>query len=122
MAVKTYRPLTPTQRWQAVADFSNLTKKKPEKRLVKTKRKPVATVMAVSLRAIGGGHKQKIRTVDFRRNKTGIEAEVIALSMIDAQCSFGPVAVYRWGKTLYCGACRAQVGDKVMSGDQALLA
>jgi large subunit ribosomal protein L2 len=81
MAVKSFRPLTPGRRFQTVADFSNLTKKKPEKKLTKIKKKTGGRNCygRITARAIGGGHKQKIRTVDFRRNKSGVQAEVIAL-------------------------------------------
>ena len=122
MAVKTYRPLTPTQRWQAVADFSNLTKKKPEKRLVKTKKKTGGRNCygRITARAIGGGHKQKIRTVDFRRNKTGIEAEVIALEYDPMRSARLALLQYTDGEKRYIVApVGLKVGDKVMSGDQA---
>jgi len=81
MPVKTFRPLTPGRRFLTVSDFSNITKKKPEKKLVKTKKKTGGRNCygRITARAIGGGHKQKIRTVDFRRNKHGVEAEVIAI-------------------------------------------
>ena len=64
-----------------VSSFSEITKTKPEKRLVKTKKKTGGRNSngRITARGIGGGHKQKIRNVDFKRNKHGMAAEVIAI-------------------------------------------
>ena len=64
-----------------VPSFSEITKTKPEKRLVKTKKKSGGRNCygRITARGIGGGHKQKIRNVDFKRNKHGMAAEVIAI-------------------------------------------
>ena len=76
MAVKTFRPLTPGRRFLTVASFSDITKKKPEKRLTITKKKSGGRNCygRITARAIGGGHKQKIRNIDFRRRRHGVEA------------------------------------------------
>jgi large subunit ribosomal protein L2 len=81
VAVKTFRPLTPSTRYITVADFSDITKVRPEKSLVYTRKKTGGrnNYGRVTARAIGGGHKQKVRNVDFRRNKIGAEAKVIAI-------------------------------------------
>lgn len=57
MPVKTFRPLTPGRRFLTVSDFSNITKKKPEKKLVKTKKKTGGRNCygRITARAIGGG-------------------------------------------------------------------
>ena len=80
-AVKTFRPFTPSTRYLTVQDYSDITKVGPEKSLVYTRKKTGGrnNYGRVTVRARGGGHKQKIRTVDFRRNKIGIEAKVIAV-------------------------------------------
>ena len=81
MPVKTFRPLTPSLRYKTVADFSDITKTKPEKSLVAIRKKTGGRNMygRVTARGIGGGHKQKIRLVDFKRNKHGVEATVSAI-------------------------------------------
>src|SRR4030095_4384147 len=81
VTVKTFRPLTPSTRWMTYADFSDITKRRPEKSLVYARKKTGGRnhFGRVTVRAIGGGHKQKVRTVDFRRNKAGIEAKVVAI-------------------------------------------
>ena len=67
MPVKTYRPLTPSRRFYTVASFSEITKSRPEKSLVVIRKKTGGRNAhgRVTARGIGGGHKQKIRLVDF---------------------------------------------------------
>ena len=79
--MKTLRPLTPSTRYITYADFSDVTKTTPEKSLVYTRKRSGGRNChgRVTARAIGGGHKQKVRQVDFRRNKFGIPATVIAV-------------------------------------------
>ena len=79
--MKTFRPLTPSTRYITYADFSDITKSRPEKSLVFIRKKTGGRNAhgRVTARAIGGGHKQKIRSVDFRRNKLGIAAKVVAV-------------------------------------------
>ena len=81
MPVKHFRPLTPSTRYITIADFSDITKTKPEKSLVVTRKKSGGRnhYGRVTARGIGGGHKQKIRLVDFKRNKHGVEATVAAI-------------------------------------------
>ena len=81
MPVKSFRPLTPSLRYATFADFSDITKSKPEKSLVEIRKKTGGRnhYGRVTARGIGGGHKQKIRLVDFKRNKHGVEATVAAI-------------------------------------------
>jgi large subunit ribosomal protein L2 len=81
MPVKTFRPLTPSLRYVTYADYSDITKTKPEKGLVVTRKKTGGRnhYGRVTARGIGGGHKQKIRLVDFKRQKHGVEATVAAI-------------------------------------------
>jgi len=78
MPVKTFRPLTPSTRYISYPDFSDITKTKPEKSLVETRKRSGGRnhYGRVTARGIGGGHKQKLRLVDFKRNKHGVEATV----------------------------------------------
>src|ERR1044071_8033534 len=81
MPVKTFRPLTPSLRYVSFADYSDVTKFKPEKSLVETRKKTGGRnhYGRVTARGIGGGNKQKIRIVDFKRSKHGVEADVSAI-------------------------------------------
>ena len=81
MPVKTFRPLTPSTRYIAYADYSDITKSKPEKTLVEIRKRTGGRnhYGRVTARGIGGGHKQKLRLVDFKRLKHGVEATVSAI-------------------------------------------
>src|ERR1044071_2975609 len=81
MPVKTFRPLTPSTRYITFADYSDITKSKPEKSLVEIRKKTGGRnhFGRATARGIGGGHKQKIRLVDFKRQKHGVEASVAAI-------------------------------------------
>ena len=78
MAMKFFRPLTPSTRYITIASYADITKTKPEKSLVFTRKKTGGRNRygRVTSRGIGRGNKQKIRNVDFKRNKHGIEATV----------------------------------------------
>src|ERR1700735_1908323 len=81
MPVKHFRPLTPSTRYMTIAYFSDITKTTPEKSLVVTRKKSGGRnhYGRVTARGIGGGHKQKIRLVDFKRNKHGVQETVSAI-------------------------------------------
>ena len=81
MPVKVFRPLTPSTRYVTIADYSDITKSRPEKSLVFTRKKTGGRNCygRITSRGIGQGHKQKNRTVDFKRHKHGIEAAVTAI-------------------------------------------
>ena len=81
MALKNFRPLTPTSRFKQLPRFDEITKSKPEKSLVVTLKKTGGRNNngRLTSRHIGGGHKQKYRLVDFKRRKHGVVADVIAI-------------------------------------------
>src|SRR6476661_6175934 len=81
MALKTFRPLTPTNRFKALPAFDEITKSKPEKGLLETKKKTGGrnSYGRITTRHIGGGHKQKYRKIDFKRKKHGVDATVIGI-------------------------------------------
>src|SRR5881398_2361588 len=81
MALKNYRPLTPTLRFKSLPAFEEITKSKPAKSLLEPKKKTGGRNNngRLTARHIGGGHKQKYRKVDFKRRKHGIAAEVAAI-------------------------------------------
>src|SRR3954449_10446563 len=83
MALRSYRPLTPTLRFKATPAFTTVTAKKsrPVKSLTEPKKRTGGRNNRGRLtsRHIGGGHKQKYRKVDFRRNRRDVTAEVIGI-------------------------------------------
>jgi len=81
MPIKTYRPTTPTRRFQTVVSREEITKQKPEKSLTAGKQRTGgrSSVGRISSRFRGGGHKKSYRVIDFKRNKIGIPAKVAAI-------------------------------------------
>ena len=81
MPVKTYRPTTPTRRFQTVVSREDITKQKPEKSLVKGKQGTGgrSSTGRISSRFRGGGHKKAYREIDFKRDKNGIAATVASI-------------------------------------------
>ncbi len=122
MPVKTFRPLTPSTRYITISDYSDITKKRPEKSLVVIRKKTGGRNAhgRVTARGIGGGHKQKIRLVDFRRNKHGIEAEVSAIEYDPIRTARLALLTYKDGEKRYIVApVGLKVGAKVVSGPTA---
>src|SRR6185369_10966021 len=122
MPVKTFRPLTPSTRYITYADFSDITKSKPEKSLVEIRKRSGGRnhYGRVTARGIGGGHKQKIRIVDFKRLKHGVEATVAAIEYDPCRTARLALLEYKDGeKTYIIAPAGLQVGAKLMSGPTA---
>lgn len=122
MPVKAFRPLTPSTRYITIADFSDITGKRPEKSLVVSRKKTGGrnNYGRVTARAIGGGHKQKIRTVDFKRNKHGVEATVAAIEYDPIRTARLALLEYKDGEKRYIIAPNGlKVGTKLVSGPAA---
>lgn len=81
MAVIQLKPRTPGQRFMQVADFSALSKKKPEKSLLVPLKHSGGrnNLGRMTMRHLGGGHKRRLRIIDFKRNCDGVPAIVAAL-------------------------------------------
>src|SRR5947208_2287667 len=97
MALKSFRPLTPTLRFKSLPAFDEVTKTRPAKRLLEPKKKTGGRnhFGRLTSRHIGGGHKQHYRKVDFNRRKRGVEAEVIGIEY-DPNGSSGYGGRTRW--------------------------
>src|SRR5688572_8202915 len=122
MPVKTFRPLTPSTRYITFADYSEITKTKPEKRLVEIRKKTGGRnhYGRATARGIGGGHKQKRRLVDFKRNKHGIEATVSAIEYDPGRSARIALLEYKDGEKRYILApVGVKVDAKLMSGPTA---
>ena len=122
MAVKTFRPLTPSTRYVTMASFDEITKTKPEKSLVEIRKKTGGRnhYGRVTSRGIGGGHKQKHRIVDFKRNKHGMEANVIAIEYDPLRTARLALLEYTDGERRYIVAPNElKVGTKLQSGPAA---
>ena len=124
MGLKTYRPLTPSLRWTVLADFSEVTKHKPERKLTVAKRRTGGRNNhgRMTARGIGGGHKQRYRIVDFKRDKTGVAAAVEAIEYDPNRSARIALVKYADGEKRYILApIGLAVGAKVMSGPDAEL-
>lgn len=122
MPVKIFRPLTPSTRYITIASFDDITKRKPEKSLVQIRKKTGGRNCygRITSRGIGGGHKQKIRLVDFKRNKHGMEAKVAAIEYDPRRTSRLALLEYTDGEKCYIIAPSGlTVGMKLMSGPAA---
>jgi large subunit ribosomal protein L2 len=122
MPVKTFRPLTPSLRYVSFADYSDITKAKPEKDLVQTRKRTGGrnSYGRCTARGIGGGNKQKIRLVDFKRRKHGVEATVAAIEYDPGRTARLALLQYADGEKSYIIAPSGlQVGAKLMAGPTA---
>src|SRR5262245_53867873 len=119
MPVKTFRPLTPSTRYITIASYDEITKTTPEKSLIVTRKKSGGRNCygRVTSRGIGGGHKQKIRLVDFKRNKFGVEATVSAIEYDPGRSARLALLQYKDGAKRYIIApVGMQVGGRILSG------
>ena len=122
MAVKSYRPITPARRFLTTADFSVLTKKKPEKSLLEPKREHAGRNNhgRITTRHQGGGVRQHYRLIDFKRDKLGIPAKVIALEYDPNRTAYIALLQYVDGEKRYILApLNLNVGDPVIASDDA---
>src|SRR5258706_13778856 len=122
MPVKTYRPTTPTRRFQTVISREDITKDKPEKSLVTGKKRTGgrSSTGRISSRFRGGGHKQAYREIDFKRNKIGIKAKVAAIEYDPNRSARIALLHYVDGEKRYILApAGLEVGRIVMSGPDA---
>jgi len=81
MAIRKRKPTSPGRRFQTVSDFADITRDRPEKSLTTFKPKTGGrnSYGRMTARHRGGGHKQKYRLVDFKRDKDGVPAKVAAI-------------------------------------------
>jgi large subunit ribosomal protein L2 len=122
MGVRKLKPVTPGQRFKVVNDFGNITAAKPEKSLVKGRTKSGGrnNTGKMTMRYVGGGHKQKYRQIDFKRDKDNIPARVASIEYDPNRTARIALLVYADGEKRYMIAPNGlQVGQTVMSGNEA---
>jgi large subunit ribosomal protein L2 len=122
LAIRKYKPTTPGRRGASVADFSELSKKRPEKALIGSLNKKAGRNSAgrITRRHSGGGHKRLYRLIDFKRTKDGIPAKVTHIEYDPNRSARIALLVYSDGEKRYILApLKLKVGDKVMSGEKA---
>ncbi|MDI6695479.1 MAG: 50S ribosomal protein L2 [Anaerolineales bacterium] len=122
MGVKKFKPITPGQRGMTGYTFEEITKKEPERSLLKPLRKSGGRNMygRVTVRHRGGGNRRHIRIVDFKRDKLGIPARVAAIEYDPNRTARLALLFYVDGEKRYIIAPQdLRVGDQVVSGPQA---
>ena len=120
MSVRKLKPITSAQRFRVVNGFDAITTDKPEKSLLAPNKRSGGrnSQGKMTMRYIGGGHKRKYRIIDFKRNKTGIPAEVKSIEYDPNRTAFIALLNYQDGEKRYIIAQNGlQVGQTVVSGD-----
>jgi large subunit ribosomal protein L2 len=119
MPLRKRKPTSPGRRFQSVSDFAEITRDKPEKSLTEPKPKTAGrnSYGRVTSRHRGGGHKQKYRVIDFRREKDGIPAKVAEIEYDPNRNARIALLHYVDGEKRYILApARVAVGDMLQSG------
>ncbi|MBR5866076.1 MAG: 50S ribosomal protein L2, partial [Alistipes sp.] len=119
MAVRKFKPVTPGTRHKIIGTFAEVTTNKPEKSLLSPKKSTGGrnNTGKMTVRYIGGGHKQMYRNVDFKRSKDGIAATVKTIEYDPNRTARIALVVYADGEKSYILAPNGlQVGQTIMSG------
>ncbi len=122
MAIRSRKPTSPGRRFQTTSDFSDITKDRPERSLLAPKPKTGGrnAYGRKTSRHRGGGHKQRYRTVDFKRIKDGVTAKVAAIEYDPNRTCRIALLHYADGEKAYILAPKGlKVGDHVESGHGA---
>ena len=120
MAVRKVKPVTPGTRFRVAPAFDEITKSKPEKTLLAPKKRSGGRNSAgkMTARYIGGGHKQRLRIVDFKRNKYGVPAVVKAIEYDPNRTARLALLYYVDGAKAYIIAPEGvEVGQTLVSGE-----
>jgi large subunit ribosomal protein L2 len=119
MPLRKRKPTSPGRRFQSVSDFAEITTDKPEKSLLQPKPRTGGRNVhgRLTARNVGGGHKQKYRVIDFRREKDGIPAKVASIEYDPNRNARIALLHYVDGEKRYILApARVVVGDMLQSG------
>jgi large subunit ribosomal protein L2 len=122
MSVRKLKPITPGQRFRVVNGFDTITTDKPEKSLLAPKKRSGGRNNRgkMTMRHLGGGHKQKYRIIDFKRNKDGVPATVKSIEYDPNRTAFIALVAYKDGEKRYIIAQNGlKVGQTIVSGEGA---
>ena len=123
MAIKTYKPTTPSRRHMTVSAFEGIDKKaKPERSLTENLKKNAGrnSYGKITVRHRGGGNKKKYRIIDFKRQKDGVEATVLRLEYDPNRSANIALIQYTDGEKAYILApVGLKPGHKIVSGPEA---
>jgi len=122
MAVKTFKPTSPSRRYMTVSDFSDVTKDTPERSLLEPKRRTGArnNQGRTTTRFRGGGHKQQYRVIDFKRNKQNVPGKVAAIEYDpNRTCRIALLHFADGEKRYIIAPLGLNVGDTVITSESA---
>lgn len=122
MALRKLNPITPGQRHKIASDFNEITTSTPEKSLTKGRSKSGGrnNVGKMTMRYIGGGHKQKSREIDFKREKDGVPGIVKSVEYDPTRTARIALIYYKDGEKRYIIAPNGiKVGQEIVSGKGA---
>ena len=122
MGLKKFRPTTPNLRFTVLPSFEELTKAKPERSLVRSRKSQAGRNGAgrITIRHRGGGHRRKLRLIDFKRDKQGIPARVAAIEYDPNRSARIALLHYADGEKRYILApAGLEVGRTVLAGGDA---
>ena len=123
MAIKTYRPTTPSRRHMSVSGFDGVAKHvKPEKSLTEVLKKNAGrnSYGHITVRHQGGGNRQKYRVIDFKRNKLDVEGKVLRLEYDPNRSAYIALVEYTDGERRYILApVGLNEGDVIMASAAA---
>ena len=122
MGIKQYKPTSPGRRGATGYSFDEITKKQPEKSLLAplTRKAGRNNQGRISVRHRGGGHKRRLRVIDFKRDKTGVPGKVAAIEYDPNRTARIALIHYADGEKRYIiWPVGLAVGDTVMAGPQA---
>jgi large subunit ribosomal protein L2 len=122
MPVKSFRPITPAQRYKTVSTFEEITRSRPEKSLCEPIKESGGrnNKGRITMRRRGGGHPKQYRIIDYKRNKDGIPAVVATIEYDPNRSARIALLHYADGEKRYILAPNGlKVGDRLLSGENA---
>ena len=122
MAVKTFKPTSPGRRDMTGSTFEEITHTRPERSLLRPLRKRAGRNFRgkITVRHRGGGHKRRLRVIDYKRDKIGIPARVTSIEYDPNRSARIALLAYADGEKRYIIApLGVRVGDQLMSGSKA---
>lgn len=122
MAIKSYKPTTASRRQMTCTDYSGLSKVEPEKSLLEPLKKNSGrnSYGRITVRHRGGGNRRKYRVIDFKRDKDGMNAQVLTLEYDPNRSAHIALVQYEDGEKRYIIAPNGlNVGDTIRSGEDA---
>ena len=122
MAIKSYKPTSPSRRQMTVTDYSVLSKEGPEKSLLEPRKKKSGrnSYGRITVRHRGGGNRRKYRVIDFKRDKEAMNATVLTLEYDPNRSAFIALVQYEDGEKRYILAPNGlKPGDVVRAGKDA---